>query len=103
NRSRVFTTLCWRPPHSGQTNPSGHRDATTTARHCASVPNWRSNSGSLSPFWNCTVLRAIVILRQTAIVNGLYRISDGGGRWVIRKIIGIGRATLYAALQREAV
>ena len=26
-----------------------------------------------------------MILRQTAVVHGLYRISNGGGRWVIRK------------------
>lgn len=28
-------------------------------------------------FWNCTVLRAVGILRQTKTVHNLYRTSDG--------------------------
>src|SRR5512132_951295 len=47
----VLTRLCRRPPHSGQTKPSGHRHLTTAARHCSSLPYRRSNSASLSPFW----------------------------------------------------
>src|SRR5271165_1161986 len=78
NRPRVFTTLCSRPSHAGHTNPSGQRDATTVARHCSSVPYCRSNAGSLSPFWNCTALRAISCLPQKIrCVHGLYRTSDG--------------------------
>src|SRR3954464_14271117 len=60
--------LCSRPPQAGHLKPSGHRDATTTARHCSSLPYCRSNAGSLSPFWNCTALRAISIPPPKALV-----------------------------------
>src|SRR3954470_12144419 len=60
--------LCSRPPQAGHLKPSGHRDATITARHCSSLPYCRSNAGSLSPFWNCTALRAISIPPPKALV-----------------------------------
>src|SRR3954449_11708223 len=60
--------LCSRPPQAGHLKPSGHRDATTTVRHCSSLPYCRSNAGSLSPFWNCTALRAISIPPPKALV-----------------------------------
>src|SRR3954471_10650590 len=60
--------LCSRPPQAGHLKPSGHRDATITARHCSSLPYYRSNAGSLSPFWNCTALRAISIPPPKALV-----------------------------------
>src|SRR3954468_49177 len=60
--------LCSRPPQAGHLKPSGHRDATITARHWSSLPYCRSNAGSLSPFWNCTALRAISIPPPKALV-----------------------------------
>src|SRR3954449_12370256 len=77
--------LCSRPPQAGHLKPSGHRDATITARHCSSLPYCRSNAGSLSPFWNCTALRAISIPPPC-------HPSDFLARWTFLCLKGIRRA-----------
>lgn len=46
-------------PALGADEPVRPSRRDNAARHCSSVPYWRSNSGSLSPFWNWTMLRAI--------------------------------------------
>src|SRR4051812_7662702 len=95
--------LCSRPPQAGHLKPSGHRDATTTARHCSSLPYCRSNAGSLSPFWNCTALRAISIPPPKALVCSWFvpypgrlskvrnqvGFSNGGNSWNAGNIIDV--------------
>src|SRR6478735_9034866 len=55
-RIAVLTALAMR-----NTKPSGQRMAMRAAWHCSSVPYRRLNSIRLSPFWNCTGLRAIAV------------------------------------------
>src|SRR6476620_5812552 len=59
NNLRVVTSLYVRPPQAGHSKPFGQREAITTARHFSSVPYSSSNAASLSPFWNCTLWRAM--------------------------------------------
>src|SRR3954449_4045315 len=56
-----------RPPQAGHSKPFGQREAITTARHLSSVPYSSSNAASLSPFWNCTRLRAIAVPSPSSI------------------------------------
>src|SRR4051812_38393662 len=59
-------TLLWRrSPQDGHSKPSGQRQRNSASRQASSVPYCRSNSASLSPFWNCTELRATAIPLQT--------------------------------------
>src|SRR3954469_12541532 len=65
NSWRDLIALCRRSPQIGHSNPSGQRQRKSASRHAASVPYCCSNSASLSPFWNCTELRATAIPLQT--------------------------------------
>src|SRR3954468_2193715 len=56
-----------RPPQAGHSKPFGQREAITTARHFSSVPYSSSNAASLSPFWNCTRLRAMAVPSPSSI------------------------------------
>jgi hypothetical protein len=48
------------PALTPRADPRGSAiESGASARHCSLVPYWSSNAGSLSPFWNCTLLRAI--------------------------------------------
>src|SRR3954452_2075181 len=67
NNRRVVTSLYARPPQAGHSKPFGQREAITTARHFSSVPYSSSNAASLSPFWNCTRLRAMAVPSPSSI------------------------------------
>src|SRR3954465_7839207 len=65
NSWRDLIALWRRRPQIGHSKPSGQRQRNSASRQASSVPYCCSNSASLSPFWNCTELRATAIPLQT--------------------------------------
>src|SRR4051794_32576385 len=65
NSWRDLIALWRRSPQIGHSKPSGQRQRNSASRQASSVPHCCSNSASLSPFWNCTELRATAIPLQT--------------------------------------
>src|SRR4051812_24294318 len=65
NSWRDLIALWRRSPQIGHSKPSGQRQRNSASRQASSVPYCCSNSASLSPFWNCTELRATAIPLQT--------------------------------------
>ena len=78
--SRRDVTSLWRgSPQTGHSKPLGQRQRNRASRQAASVPNWRSNSGSLSPFWNCSELRATDILNTVHLGQNCVHLSFMAG------------------------
>src|SRR3954470_21554516 len=69
NSCRDRTSLWRRSPQTGHSKPSGQRQRARASRQAFSVPYCRSNSASLSPFWNCTELRATAIPLRTLLCS----------------------------------
>ena len=56
-------------PQAGHTNPSGHRHENSAARHFSSVPYNCMKPASDRPFWNWTLLRAMMRLLKALMIS----------------------------------